>query len=731
MATYNVGNVELGIQAHNDDALYKINEVIKRVDELETKVKIKLNAGFKKTSQRIEDFVDAGKEIKKAFDFGKVYVFFNYLRRYFQVFNYLVVQASDYIETLNKFQVSFGSLYQENLEYVNKINKAYGFSRTLLMDYTSTFNNMLKSLEGLEDKTSATLSRILTAMAIDYSSLFNVSLESTMTAFQAMLSGSIRPIRSQSGFDVSDTTIMALYKNLGGEKSSRELNQLEKRLLRIVAVYNQLLKSGAEGDFAKTINTFSNQLKIFEEQIKELGITWGRFFLIILKPALQFINGLLMAINEIGEHITKQFELMNDFNIDNEFAGMGSAEEQVENVSEAVDKLSGKLLGLDQINILGEGSQKTNSAIDPLIMGELEDALKNYDLRLEGITNKAKEIAETILQWFGYTRNANGELEYNKDQLFKIQDVLIAIISIPLANFISKIGGAIFSTFTILSKIERIKLIGNLSSGLVVFSLLQLILRFNELNDTMKVVYTLIASIGTIIVVWTKFGKVITGIGKAVLALHTALESILKIKNVHNIIELINKSLGYVAIRLGLIIGAVALLATSIFYVLNLDKIPTTIKTIVAVLGTLTSALLVGAGAWMLYHSTASMGTAIPIILAGIAAGIAGISSAVSVVKGIPKLAKGGVLDSPTTVQVAEYAGARRNPEIITPENKMREVFIQSQVPLVNAILGMGNDLKDAFEKSSNKPINLNGRKVSEELYDDFNAVNKRRGGKL
>lgn len=42
---------------------------------------------------------------------------------------------------------------------------------------------------------------------------------------------------------------------------------------------------------------------------------------------------------------------------------------------------------------------------------------------------------------------------------------------------------------------------------------------------------------------------------------------------------------------------------------------------------------------------------------------------------GIPALAEGGVLTGPQLVMAGEYAGARANPEIVTPENKMRDVF--------------------------------------------------------
>lgn len=56
----------------------------------------------------------------------------------------------------------------------------------------------------------------------------------------------------------------------------------------------------------------------------------------------------------------------------------------------------------------------------------------------------------------------------------------------------------------------------------------------------------------------------------------------------------------------------------------------------------------------------------------GIAAGI--FNSLISKV-GIPALAEGGVLTSPRLVMAGEYPGARTNPEIVTPENKMRDVM--------------------------------------------------------
>ena len=260
MATYNVGNVEIEAKVNSKSALTNIDGLISKLEQLQNTANNKININFKKTNQSLKETTKQVNNLKLAFNTGMMIALVNNLKYFAQYFSKFVNDASDYAEILNKFQISFNKInspesYQKNLEFIDKLSKTYGFSRQVLMDYTATFNNMLKSLKGLTDDGSAMIARTLTQMAIDYSSLFNTSIESTMLAFQSMLSGSIRPIRGQSGFDVSDTTIMALYKEFGGTKSSRQLSQIEKRLLRIIAVEQQLEKVGATGDFGRTILT--------------------------------------------------------------------------------------------------------------------------------------------------------------------------------------------------------------------------------------------------------------------------------------------------------------------------------------------------------------------------------------------------------------------------------------------------------------------------------------------
>lgn len=70
----------------------------------------------------------------------------------------------------------------------------------------------------------------------------------------------------------------------------------------------------------------------------------------------------------------------------------------------------------------------------------------------------------------------------------------------------------------------------------------------------------------------------------------------------------------------------------------------------------------------------------------------------------IPHLAKGGVFSNKTIAMVGEYQGASSNPEIVTPENKMREVVSSANNDLASVYIQVGRQIIAAIE---NKDLNF------------------------
>ena len=67
----------------------------------------------------------------------------------------------------------------------------------------------------------------------------------------------------------------------------------------------------------------------------------------------------------------------------------------------------------------------------------------------------------------------------------------------------------------------------------------------------------------------------------------------------------------------------------------------------------------------------------------------------------IPLLAKGGVITSPTIAMMGEYAGAKTNPEIVTPQSILRETISSSNDELINALLSATGRIIKAINDSN------------------------------
>ena len=64
-------------------------------------------------------------------------------------------------------------------------------------------------------------------------------------------------------------------------------------------------------------------------------------------------------------------------------------------------------------------------------------------------------------------------------------------------------------------------------------------------------------------------------------------------------------------------------------------------------------------------------------------------------------LAKGGVITSPTIAMMGEYAGAKTNPEIVTPQSILKETISSSNDELINALLGATGRIIKAINDSN------------------------------
>ena len=565
------------------------------------------NGGTNKTNKNLNIFATL----------GKWNYMINMARYYGRSLANIVQLSMDYVETQNLWQVANRNNLEMAEQFIQKMNKAYGVSEATLMNYQAIFKNMLSALGDLSDEVSSGLSMQLTQMALDFSSLYNVTIPSAMQKFQAVLSGQVRPIRSVSGYDITENTIFDLYAGAGGEKTMRQLSQIEKRLLRIVAVFDQMDSTGATGDMAKTIESASNQARIMNEQFQET-MTWtGQIILMWMDSAgvFQYINAVLITMKNVMKAIAIDLGYSDKNFLDNM---VFSAEE----AGEAVDEIQGKLLSFDKFEALN--SKDTNIlGIDKTVLELLEKVkYETQDFQME-----AQKLAETWTSW--WVDSDTGGLTSEAENLLDVMESIAITLGVLTGFNLTKKIGLLIGKITGLTSAAKI-LDATLIAG-ILYSIMKAVDAFKKgdvwggiLATTIGVVLTgafLYLNRTILLTVWRTLGKafvlLLTNATIATRSFGLALTSL---------------SFGFVGLA-GAVAGAFLLIK-------NWGDMSTWQK-IVGVFGVATTAILGLAMALGAFHAAWSIGLAVTGIVAGIAMMTASIASVKKEIN-VPAYATGG-----------------------------------------------------------------------------------------
>lgn len=458
--------VKINRQLDSFGNLSKITQTITDVNNKGNKIKNTFSNSGELVSTSITKSTKNASNLKtalsSAFNVNKLYLYWNLTKRLRSTISGLVTSAIDYRETENKFNVSMGNARQEATRFVNKMSEAVGIAKAELMDYQATFKNILSGLGSLTDKQSETISESLSKMALDYSSLYNVKQADAMEKFQSALVGSIRPIRSDSGYDVSEATLSNKLNELGIERSVSKLNQMEKRILRIIVLMDQMRRTGAMNDLARTIEEPANQLRVLKAQIQETGVWLGNVFMGTLGNVLPYINAFVMVIKELIKMLAIFTGYVgDDTNLSDVFESVEDSTSGVSsnlgNASKKAKELKKTLMSFDVLNVINTPTESKGSSggggvgtIDPKILG----ALKDYDSIMENVRMKATDIRDKIMDWLGYTKIINpltGEVSWKLREGYqnieKIRDLLLAIggtiIAVKIYKAIKLIGNAL------------------------------------------------------------------------------------------------------------------------------------------------------------------------------------------------------------------------------------------------------------------------------------------------
>ena len=384
----------------------------------------------------------------------------NNLTRGYRTIEKLTKGFVDYVEDLNLLKVAFGDTADEAKQFVENIADITGYDEATLVRMTATFRQLTSTL-GLANKDADLLSKNLSKMALDISSLYNLDLGTAQYALQGALTAQPRSIKTHTGADITQDTLQAELARLGIDRKVKSLNQAENAIITYLSLERQLINSN--GDLARTIEQPANMLRVFTEQIKKAGRSIGNLFIPVIQTVIPYLTAFLMVFNEIVSILMGIWGVDTDSFWKSMSAGAIDVSNSFNTMAESANnakKAQMGLRGFDKLNVIktpsssgGAGGGASFGGIDSRLL----DAMKEYDLQLDKIKTKATEVRDAIMQWLGFTRNANGEWEWSAKLLG--ENILKSIKSIfewLVKNWkIVATIGAVIGTILIVKKLKK------------------------------------------------------------------------------------------------------------------------------------------------------------------------------------------------------------------------------------------------------------------------------------
>ena len=249
-------------------------------------------------------------------------------------FKEAALAASDLQENTSKFMVVFRGVTEEAMAMRDELVAAYGMSRRESTKTLAAFQDFLVPMGVARDK-AAQLSGQFTKLAVDIGSFNNVATADVIEAMKSALSGMAIPMR-RFGVDVTETTL----KNMAMAKGIKMTGGVLDRTSRAMLIYEKIVKDSADavGDFARTSNSFANQLKILGASFDDVVTGLGHF-LVESETGKGIIGFLNDRLKEMGDHLHE----INNQTAEQQFMAM--AERALE-LKQRIEELNKPVTGL-------------------------------------------------------------------------------------------------------------------------------------------------------------------------------------------------------------------------------------------------------------------------------------------------------------------------------------------------------------------------------------------------
>lgn len=357
--------------------------------------------------------------------------------------------SSDLTEVQNVVDVAFGNMAYKMEEFTKNSVKDFGMSELTAKQIGGRYQAMATAIGVSADKISqantflsrqtkgyvavsdsmADVSVNLTKLAADMASFYNVEQTDVAKSLESVFTGTTAPLR-RYGLDLTQATLSEWAMKQGLDADIKSMSQAEKTMLR----YQYVLANttAAQGDFARTADSWANQTRVLVQQLEILGSVVGGVLINAFKPLVKTLNAVMTKVISFAKTIADAlgtifgwtFEvnpggMTNDFGdmssgIEDVADGADDAKDNLKDTNKEAKDLKDNLQGLDRLNVIsldkdkdkdkspssGKGSGAGTGAggiggLDTSLF-ETESILKKYESSIDTLYKLGKYIGDAL-----------------------------------------------------------------------------------------------------------------------------------------------------------------------------------------------------------------------------------------------------------------------------------------------------------------------------------------------
>lgn len=278
---------------------------------------------------------------KKSFSLasaiGKVYATYWALFRGFRLLGDAIDISSSLTEVENVVRQTFGQYESLINNFAKTSIEKFGMSELSAKQFASRFQAMGTALD-IPQGQMAKMSIRLTELAGDMASFYDVSQEDIAKSLQSVFSGTTAPMR-RYGIDLTQATLKEWALKQGLDANISSMTQAQKAMLRYQYVLAHT--TNITGDFARTADTWHNQITMLRENFKALGAVVGGGLINAFKPFIKVLNAVLQKVISFAEMVTNALGSIFGWKYEaSKGAGISGLADDIGSASDGMDDLS-------------------------------------------------------------------------------------------------------------------------------------------------------------------------------------------------------------------------------------------------------------------------------------------------------------------------------------------------------------------------------------------------------